>query len=246
MQKKPIFLLFATLLLTSCALFEDHKPHKAIHAKPVKPQKSIDGDVFVQNLSITHLAMETDDGDATAASVSIAKAYEQQKKAKSKTVPLAVIEYKFKSGGGLQKIVTPINATGDYALLQPVMKRLAVMPVTLQNIHVATTIVTPDKSLVLPDDPIQAAAVFEELEAQLSENVTPLATEADIRTQLSLMDFFTRHHCQDAAYLTLDNVKRTLGAATLNKSIDEETLKSLSTMLATRESTLKTDLPYHF
>lgn len=244
-------LLAGAAALSSCqplsSLFHE-KPHKIAHVKALKRQKPVNADSYVENLSLAQLGLDTnqEDFDAVSGNVSVVKAYAAQKHGRAQVLTLAVIDYKTK-GGTLHQALAPADrAGGDFALLPPIMAKLDAAGVTLQNIHLVSANIAPDASLVMPDDAAQILALLTQLQARILEQSANLPAEEDIRTQLALMDFFTRKNCRDAAYLTLDNVKHALAAAAQNNSIDEATLKTLSARLEYQEGTLKTQLPYRF
>jgi len=258
-KKQPISvinttLLIAALSLSSCtALFDDKPKPKIVHAKPQPPQNTVDGDVFIENVSLSRLALiaRPDDTDAIASNLATIKSYANQqpkhKHAKTQSVTLAIIDYKLSNDGTLRQVIAPVpDANNRFALLQGVMEKLSSLPVTLHNIHLVSTTITPDKSQIPPSDSAQIAAALDQQQTTILQPSVSLKLLDDINTQLALMDFFTRHHYQDAAYLTLDNVKRMLANAAQNKTIDEAKLKVLSQKLETQESTLKIELPYKF
>ena len=117
---------------------------------------------------------------------------------------------------------------------------------TIQSLRLATVTLQPDKSQALPKDFRQLVPALYQQQQTLLMNARNLDLTDDIKTQLNLISFFTSGHYQDAAYLSVDNVKRLLADATLKKKLDEATLQNFSKDLESKESTLKEVLPYRF
>lgn len=249
-QKSLSFLVMACLFvgavpLSSCtqvaALFNSHGA-KPAHA----PRTSYDADTYVSNLTLSRLALSANPELPEEAShnVALVNDYAAQKKRKTEKLTLIVIDYKTKNDSSVRQIIAPAKANKpDFASLQSILDTFGSTG-TIHNIRLASVSVRPDKSLILPKDNKQLMPALDRQQEHLLAQSHNLDMADDIKTQLALIEFFTKGHFQDAAYLSVDNVKRMLGKAVQGKTIDEASLQSFSKDLESKESSLKEALPY--
>lgn len=165
---------------------------------------------------------------------------------KSDVVKLVVLDFTVK-GSGAQSALVPISL-GDrsFAALTSALHALEAVPHTLSNVRLLSTQPTPDANVFLPDDPQALRDALDAQQRHLLAQYSKPAPQEEISTQLALIDYFTTHRQQDAAYLTLENTKRLLAEASQKKTLDDAALSSFTTRFSALESTLKQRLPYTF
>jgi|GEM_PF-4389223 len=243
-------LLCGATVLSSCtqvASFFESYPTKPLRAKRyVKPLPYYDADAYVSNLALGRLALSSgpDSAEDVSDTLAVINGYATQKKRKTETVTLIIIDYKTHSERKERQIVAPVSVSkGDLSSLQAVMDKFHASG-TIQNIRLAAVSIRPDKSLALPKDTELLPLTLDDQQMRLLILSQPLGIAENIRTQLALIDFFARNHFQDAAYLSVDNVKRLLGSVALNKTLDNQTLHDFSKDLEAQEGKLKETLPY--
>ena len=244
MKKTPVlFLTLSCLLLGACtqvtSFFYGDKTRQINARHNAKPHTSYDAAAYVTNLALARLALVANPDNDIADSAEAINGYAAKKQHKQSKLNVIIISYQAKDDGSMQEIVAPI-ASGS---LQTVMDKFANTG-TIQSLRVATVTLQPDKSQALPKDSRQLIPTLYQQQQTLLINVRNLDLTDDIKTQLNLIAFFTSGHYQDAAYLSVDNVKRLLADATLKKKLNENALQSFSKELESKESTLKEVLPY--
>lgn len=250
-MKKPVSfrvvtgLLAITLSLTSCAGLFDQKKPKTTHHKVSKTQMDVSADAYATHLAVGRLllAANPDDADVASADAQYIKSYHASKKRKQETLTLVVLEYKTKDGSK-QKIAAPVTKKPAYTSLRTVLDKMQSTSATLQNIQLVSATVAPDKNFFLPEDADSLPALLDSQQQQLMAHSHSLSLVDNIRIQLDLLAFFTSSRYQDAAYLTLDNTKRSIANATQDKTLDNETVTAFSNRLDALENSLKKDLPY--
>jgi ABC-type antimicrobial peptide transport system permease subunit len=248
------YLLSTAILLSSCtqitSLFngDTAKPAHAKHT--AKPRPYYDADAYVSNLTLSRLILSAgpEHADEITDNIAVIDGYAAQKKhTKTEQLTIIIIDYQIANDSSTKQIVAPIHPDkDDYASLKSVMDKFDNTHGTIHNIHLASVSIRPDTTLALPKDPAQIMPALDSQQQHLLAQSHALNPTADIKTQLALIDFFTKHHFQDAAYLSVDNVKRLLGKAVSNHDIDDSALQTFSQNLETLESNLKAELPYKF
>jgi hypothetical protein len=143
--------------------------------------------------------------------------------------------------------VAPFSmAQRSFPALGHVLSAMEVTPYTLKNIRVLTTEVMPDAATALPEEPLMLANALDAQQRHLLSQSGRFAAGDEIMIQIALLEYFTDHRQQDAAYLTVENVKHLLAKATQDKTLDEESLTTLSGKINGMESQLKQKMPYTF
>jgi hypothetical protein len=239
-----LLLMLAALALCSCEPGPKHKPHAKAKSKPV-----ISAESYVQNLSLARLNV-TDDADdgAVSANLDTIQGYGAQKKPKRERVTLVVLDYKKDGASKMQQVIAPVNlASGNsnFPAALEIMNRLNDSSYQLHDLDVVATSITPDPALKLPES--GAAEIRENLSARqaaMLEHAQPLNPLANARAQLQLIRFFKDHNFRDAAYLSVDNVKKIL--AGMSGKADEQTVKELSQQLESLEGELHKTMPLGF
>src|SRR5262249_28755096 len=101
---------------------------------------------------------------------------------------------------------------------------------------------SPSQSLKIQGDDIQGA--LDAQEKELLRNAKPLAPLDNIHEEMRIIRFFIKYHFRDAAYLMVDNVKKTLATLPHATPKDQETVEALSRELDDLESDLRKTMPF--
>ncbi len=239
-------LLVGVMPLASCtqiaSLFGNGKS-KSAHAKHAPQKTTYDAGAYVANLTMGRLALS---GEDVSDNVAMINSYAGQKKSKAEQLMIIIIDYKINPDAPAQQFVAPaITGKADFPYLQLIMDKLNGAGGAIQNIHLAGVVVRADKSLALPKESAQLTSALDTQQRNILTQSHALEMKDDIKTQLALIDFFTKHLCRDAAYLSVDNVKRMLAKVAQNKNMDDAELQSFSKDLEKEESNLKSVLPYN-
>lgn len=238
----------AALSVGGCALFEG-TPKKMPVKHKTKAEEKVSAEKYVENLSLARLELAQRPADIAGLSprLTVVKNYMAQTKAKPQALTLVDFTYTQPGKDGTQEALAPISLTQrQFPSLSKVMDAMGAKAYRLQNIRVVATTVEPDATLVTKEEPLALAGSLEAQQQTLLAQSGKLSAADDIMTQIALIEYFTDHRQQDAAYLTLENVKRMLATATQDKTLDEESLTTLSAKLGAMESHLKQRLPYTF
>jgi len=217
------------------------------HGKPVAQvsHHRFTADDYGANLALSRLALSASAEDISD-NVAVINGYAALKKRKAETLTMLVIDYKTANDSSTQQILAPLSDKTDFSSLQSVMDKFEATSSTLHNLRLVSATVHPDRSLALPKDPVGWPAALDAQQKHLLAQSHHLEIVGDIKIQLKLIDFFTRYHHRDAAYLSADNVKRLLANAAQSKSLDAGALQNFSAELEAREAHLKESMPYTF
>jgi hypothetical protein len=224
------------LALPSCAVFQPHSGHKTKHAKQSVKAPHYQADAFVEHLSLALL------GDDMDNNVDIVRAYGAAHP-KTERLTILVISYKTTDNKSMQQIVAPVD-NGDLSALSNIMTVLKATSPELHDLRLLKTAVSLPSSFKLPEnDSDELPGALKEQQKNLIDNGQKLAPLDDAQKQLQLIGFFTKNGFRDAAYLAVDNVKRTLASAS-SASADAAKIKELSKQLDTLEGELHTAMPF--
>lgn len=233
-----IGLLLVSLTLTGCSdWFSPKGPPRTKASKQVKTDYK--SDAFIQHLALARLG-----GGADNANMDVLEAYMAQKPQKLKRQAVLILTYKT-SDGERQEVVAPISTkpyTAEFPALLDVMNKLGTSA-TLQDVHTATTSIVPTDAFKSTDND-QLRIALEQQHQWLMNNAEALPPLDDAQAQLQLIGFFIEYRFRDAAYLSVDNVKRLLASATQQKPVDKDRIRILSKKLETLENLLHKNIPY--
>lgn len=240
-------LALSVLALCSCdslsGMFSPKPKARTTQIKQAK--KTYDASAFVSHLSLTKLALENGETVADVdEDLEGLENFTAQKRAKSTSVTLAVLEYQ-SSVKGTQRAMAPVNVNaGNFAALGDVMARLDPTAHKLKDVVVQSATVSSTPPLKLSG--LDAAAVLEALQGRqhaILAGAGKLSALNDARAQLALLRFFTEQRQKEAAYIAADNVKRRLASAVRGES-DGEAIDQLSKEYDEQVGKLRQELPY--
>ncbi len=240
--------VIGVLSLSGCAsLFET--PHKKVVKARVKKETAVKASSYIENLALAKLELYARPADLAGVSprLTVIKDYLAQTKAQGQVVTMVVVDYTTAEKTDTQQIMAPIALSNPgFPALTKVMADLSAGGYRLQNIQVLSTQAAPDVNFVMPEEPLAIEGALDALQRRLLAQYGKLKTADEVMTQIALIEYFTDHANQDAAYMTLENVKRMLATASQDKTLDNESLATLSTKLEHMEARLKKKMPYTF
>lgn len=242
--------LASALGVSGCGSWFENAPKKTVKTTKVKKTvEKVDASNYIENLALARmeLAQRPADIAGLAPRLTVLKNYMAQTKAGDQTVTVLALDYTVKGKEEKHSVLVPVRlAKRDFPALTKVMGHLSALPYSMQNIRVLNTQPNPDATFSMSEEPLGLKGSLEAQQKKLMAQYGKLSAGDEIMTELALLEYFTEHRHQDAAYLMLENVKRMLATTTQQKQMDEESLTILSAKLQQMESQLKTQMPYTF
>ncbi len=166
------------------------------------------------------------------------KSYTEQSSANPEKLPAIILT--FKNGAASERLI--LSATPP-ATLPAMMKKLESTGYRLQDIHLVNVTLAPAP---IPGE-LEGTAlrqVLQQQEQQIADSAQKLPPLEEAKLQLELIRFFIKQRCRDAAYLSVDNVKRLLADATSAQPGDKALIESLSQQVETLDTELRKTMPY--
>jgi hypothetical protein len=217
------------------------EPSRKGHVKAAKQKTTADD--FVRNLSLARLSMDEDASSIPTSNIEAINSYKLKKKENPQKRTLVLIEYKRKGEEKIEQLIAPVSsAGGDFPELLDVMRNFNDTPHTIQNIQLLSATIAP--ATIPKIDSVQTALLLDQQQSMIIARKQSLPVVQDIALQLRLAEFFIQNRFRDAAYISVDNAKRALAKATIDKSAPEEKLTELSKQLEGLEGRLHQELPF--
>jgi len=232
----------ALLALSACDILYGAK--KPAPKQPVKAAKVqvYDAKTFVEHLSIARITLENG-GSASdiADDAKVIEAYTKQKKVKSTSLLLAVLEYTG-SDGQAKRAIAPVTEGGNFGALSNVLTPLNSTSYKLKDVRIVGASVAPGLPVKISgqDTPAIKQAIDARHQA-IAGGAHKIAAAKEASLQLKLVRFFMGAQQRDAAYICADNVKRLLSGIPKQESA---TTTQLAKELETTEGELRRTMPY--
>jgi hypothetical protein len=232
-----------SVILASCDTVLSTLHINTTHHAHVKAAKThYLAEAYVKHLTLALLTLESAaDAKAVKNDLDVVDAYAAQNPSKSEQQTLVVLDCK--KDGNMETIVAPLVLSGkkQFSALLEIMNRLG--GCTFYNLHVVSAVISPSDDLALPRDDIALTKqALDEQKRHLLDASAALPPLDDAQAELQLVRFFIDHRFRDAAYLSVDNVKRELASA--QDGADTETIKKLSKELDAIEERLHKEMPF--
>jgi hypothetical protein len=225
------------LLLASCSQW--FTPRHSYHPRPQQAKTHYKPDAFVEHLALARLS-----GDGMAEEdYAVLQAYMAQKPQQSRRQSVLIISYQ--EDGERSDVAAPVSVdpyNTQFPSLLAILQKLG--PRTLHDLRLVNTTVVPTDAFRTAADADAQRIALEQQEQWLISNAEALAPLEEAQAQLQLATFFIDNRFRDAAYLTVDNVKRLLATASNRKTIGRDTLRILSRKLDMLEEQLHKTMPF--
>lgn len=244
-----IILVAAALSLPACQMFAPPPAPVKKTKKAKTPAKTTQyqSEAYVKHLSLARLSMSNELADYAdaAPNIEIMDAYSEQKRTKPDNQAVLIIQYERKSGGGKQTLLAPIKLgeKADTPGLLSIMNALTLNPSMLHDLRVATATVNAEPLGEMSElGSVQIRRALDAKHREVMETGKAPAVLDNVRTQMSLTRFFIANRFRDAAYLSVDNIKKLLASA--SSSADESAIKQLSAQFEVLETELHKVMPF--
>lgn len=243
-----ITLLFVAFSLPACDYFNPpppapkHKPAKRAKAAKKAEVVAPTPEAYVRSLTLARIALVNEDMNLLNAQMDVLSAAPDAKKRKSATQMLVVLTYESK-GSSLKKVVAPVPDSpkeSQYRALAAIMAAKG-KAATLHDVSLSRAPVTPEP---LPEategsDVSLLAELLARRQNELLAKAEKLPALESVRKQMSLVRFFIASRARDAAYITMDNLKKQIAGVA-----DSEESKALSLEVDGLEQQLHKAMPY--
>lgn len=245
------------LPLAACDSLFTPKPKPVHHVQAVA--KPTTADAYLAHLALARLELPVavEDTQAADADLDIVQAYHAAPKTKAgkkakaqkpEALTALLVSYKEEADNYPHHLLLPVDGLlmNKPCAVENVITRLQSDGAQLHDLALYTVSVRPDRTLKWPDTTEETRRLLAELQQRVWETNQPLSPLEDARAQLQLARYFISNHLRDAAYISVDNVKRLLATATRSHPGEADAIEALSKELDSVEVELHAAMPYSF